>query len=963
MREMKQSEEAALVKELWHTLMSNVQIDDAMNEFLKSRIDDCGTEICFSAFAFVTNVLDPAGFVRRIHKNEQQNLKEVLKNPEGPWIERDKAIHWKADFMGSWSSTKGQGHLSEFMFKNFSKAKRKKGKKQDVSVNDEIEGDGKDDENERENNTIDELESDFPKYVNTKENEAGNAKVKIYYPLTEKIANKFCTKDKDAIALDRNEIALIGADDRPTICQEPDTEIFVQNVREGNKVKYKLARKSVPTEDGQSSVIRRWEKVFTLKEALTMIATFDNSGGKKISQDMEQRLKDQTVPLEPWWIFDLHHLQKPNDKIKNADKLHYTTAFMGSKPDLTIEIGFNNIHSGKTKKCVIISETDGSDKTMASKPKEENEKKSKQEDENENTDPIKLTVKMMQACSVQQALQEETYNIRSNFYTYFEQKIEESLFDTTNIHLPSYQEILQRKEVNSTGKLEQNNSYDYKMLSHATSLMHQMYIAHVKVAFIILLKEKYNINLLNMDKGLDRGLEKTAKLENQMKMCDHHFFINFDGFRIPNTLTFQHKSSVQRIQWLSDHRMLQSRSKCKIWNSSQEKEEYISAPIMNASSTHSMMQNWKANVDIIRLDDMAGLTDSKFNTAVPVVCTTIQRVNMKKLCDIIITAANLAHASYHEARIVKPRVTSMNVGSKTETLKRRLLPDRCFLTRKQQMDPDAHWNKQICAKEDIWQSYVKSRSAPYIAEEYEVGDARGPCVGLRRLAEDSNDDLIEHFLGYENPYLKRKPFHVPDINAWSPEDIDNCKWDQIDVRKYFFHMHMINQHWEQYADGVWYHDDYMQFLDTLRNLNVGKNRFNGSNCHFTCFTDNFHPNERVQEWNKKDDSKQINLRKQCAALSKYTFRIHKTVGNFEDDSDCQYNFYASMFQHNPEVLDDQDGKATSMPVESYQQDKAHHLFSILSWFFDCRDGGACRFEWEDALCDYFGANIIEQFEN
>ena len=150
MREMKQSEEAALVKELWHTLMSNVQIDDAMNEFLKSRIDDCGTEICFSAFAFVTNVLDPAGFVRRIHKNEQQNLKEVLKNPEGPWIERDKAIHWKADFMGSWSSKSGQNHLNEFMSKRFKKPKRKGAKLQDAS--EEIEEEHEDNNHANNNN-------------------------------------------------------------------------------------------------------------------------------------------------------------------------------------------------------------------------------------------------------------------------------------------------------------------------------------------------------------------------------------------------------------------------------------------------------------------------------------------------------------------------------------------------------------------------------------------------------------------------------------------------------------------------------------------------------------------------------------------------------------------------------------------------------------------------------------------
>ena len=91
-------------------------------------------------------------------------------------------------------------------------------------------------------------------------------------------------------------------------------------------------------------------------------------------------------------------------------------------------------------------------------------------------------------------MQKETYNIRSNFYTYFKQRIEQSLFDTTNVHLPSFQEALGRLQVNSRGKIE--NANDSATLSHAITLMHQMYVAHCKVAFTILMKQKYNINLL-----------------------------------------------------------------------------------------------------------------------------------------------------------------------------------------------------------------------------------------------------------------------------------------------------------------------------------------------------------------------------------------------------------------------------------------------------------------------------------
>ena len=33
------------------------------------------------------------------------------------------------------------------------------------------------------------------------------------------------------------------------------------------------------------------------------------------------------------------------------------------------------------------------------------------------------------------------------------------------------------------------------------------------------------------------------------------------------------------------------------------------------------------------------------------------------------------------------------------------------------------------------------------------------------------------------------------------------------------------------------------------------------------------------------------------------------------------------------------------------------MFSILAWFFDCRDAGACRWQWEDHVLKYFGAEL------
>ena len=49
-----------------------------------------------------------------------------------------------------------------------------------------------------------------------------------------------------------------------------------------------------------------------------------------------------------------------------------------------------------------------------------------------------------------------------------------------------------------------------------------------------------------------------------------------------------------------------------------------------------------------------------------------------------------------------------------------------------------------------------------------------------------------------------------------------------------------------------------------------------------------------------------------------------------------------------------------MPEQSKQQDLAYHIFSVLAFFFDNRDDGACRYMWEEAFLTYFGAGVTEE---
>jgi hypothetical protein len=47
-----------------------------------------------------------------------------------------------------------------------------------------------------------------------------------------------------------------------------------------------------------------------------------------------------------------------------------------------------------------------------------------------------------------------------------------------------------------------------------------------------------------------------------------------------------------------------------------------------------------------------------------------------------------------------------------------------------------------------------------------------------------------------------------------------------------------------------------------------------------------------------------------------------------------------------------------MPEQSEKRDLAYHIFSVLSFFFNCRDDGACRYRWENWLLEYFGDFLV-----
>jgi hypothetical protein len=251
------------------------------------------------------------------------------------------------------------------------------------------------------------------------------------------------------------------------------------------------------------------------------------------------------------------------------------------------------------------------------------------------------------------------------------------------------------------------------------------------------------------------------------------------------------------------------------------------------------MREWTAKVRTMPLPNFP-YEESSF---MPIACATVQRVNMSKLCEIVKKAAKEAADAYIDARTLRQRHGVLS----------RQFPDSCFLTRRQQFDRTKWWNQ-------------------------------GPTP-LRQCCEnDSKNDNLEFDWGYETPERKR-----------SYQDYDK-RWDQIDVRMHFFNKYMKKTEWKDAADGMWFVQDYADFMGMLQQLTIEKD---------------------------EDDS--------C------THRQDHQLPNYQPNQ-----------------------AGYTLPHRFEVHDRACHRFSVLSWFFDCRDAGACRYRWEDWVLEYFGAYMQQE---
>jgi hypothetical protein len=213
---------------------------------------------------------------------------------------------------------------------------------------------------------------------------------------------------------------------------------------------------------------------------------------------------------------------------------------------------------------------------------------------------------------------------------------------------------------------------------------------------------------------------------------------------------------------------------------------------------------------------------------------------------ILCVSCKEADAVYIAARNLRKR-------SNDEELSR-LFPDSCFLTRQQQFDRTRWWNQ-----------------------------GQKP---QRQCCEETEAEVVLEFnWGYETPERKR-----------SYQNYDK-KWDQIDVRMYFFDKCMKKTEWKDAANGMWFIQDYADFMGMLQQLTIEKDENNS-----------------------------------CTSKQEYqlpNYQAGNTLPNrFEvNDRACHRFSLLSWF------------------------------LMMMMMIVDCRDAGACMYRWENWVLEYFGAYI------
>lgn len=891
------------IRQNWEKIVAHIKIDRVMKPYTELDMDPCGVEVCLQAFQCVHEILDPEGHVRKLNPRGASNLENVCfgKSAEGPWKSKCADLRWKWD----WKS-----NVHQF---------------RDLIVQEAG------------------FDTDSSWYTKTSKKERKSKPPwRKYKPLQKNSVEQYCEivckQNREKLYANRPYRVFPWTNDTKHNAKlEPYRGVF--NVwNNENKLRedpmyvsfpppyfdsFSTAVKyfhCLPNRAGSRS-ITRWETQTMSEEVQKIMLSqlqenhvfykakessnqpISNQEGQKIIKTL-QDLELQIENLEPYWMWDARA-----NKDRKKDYGWANWCKNEQKPDGIFELAYRSDDSFGLKKCVVFLEVDGDTEKLTS---------------TENNNPAKMALKMMQGSSMMQAVQAESYHIRSNWVSYDHANVVMSVIENSESQLPNVDEWIKNAGVNG---LDKSQTVLSQKALWAVTANYQLFLAHAWVAFIIYYKEV---------KGIDLRENIMEKFDPSVQY-DHHFFINFPCNYVEPSIGFMHNWAHQQKNYYEGR---EDGQYAGIFHShvhiktipedatSNTQIKWTLAPLMATHTKHSNMHDWKAGIKFSQLL----LPGEQTRIVVPVCGVSIQRVNMSKLCKLITDASLKAYEQYRESRQVKERYMTSNSKLK---YKRRQFPDRWYLTRKDQQNRRMWWN-MYSQYDDLPATQNPATGAVY--DPHTPPGIWGPqphdAPGLFRAPECrlwDNESKIDLNYGFEASARQTSYKNV------SEQKLDD-NYDQVDLRMYFFDCEMKKKHeWQELIDGVWYYEDIIEFMQTLQN--IAKNmptQWTRGDSDFTCTPE------------KSDIEANIDSMRYRFQL----LRIPVTSANFENISAKQISH---CFQH----LEHQPGTTQGLPEQTPQKDKAYHIYSILCWFFDNRDFGACRLRWEEWLLNYFSDEFVQ----
>jgi hypothetical protein len=149
---------------------------------------------------------------------------------------------------------------------------------------------------------------------------------------------------------------------------------------------------------------------------------------------------------------------------------------------------------------------------------------------------------------------------------------------------------------------------------------------------------------------------------------------------------------------------------------------------------------------------------------------------------------------------------------------------------------------------------------------------------------------------------------------------------------------------------MWYVQDYHDFFDMLRKLPKPPEETIFQN--YTMVEDKFDDRKYRNDKDKREARKKHLV---CVTASSYYAFLIADKKDRGGALDYQQNYPSSKNEWGKSLFKDLDAHPPTV--------RACHMFSILAWFFDCRDTGACRWQWENHVLKYFGQDLDAGIES